>query len=93
MNGVDQVPELCNFAGIYVFMRFNDVGQHYKPHVHVKYGDFNAVVSLDGELLAGSFPKRQFKILVGWLAFREEEVYKAWYKAVKSEHFDKVRSF
>ena len=64
-KGVGKVPELSNFVGIYVYMRFNDVGQHYKPHVHVKYGDFQAVVSLDGELLAGSISKRQFKILVG----------------------------
>ncbi|WP_278278306.1 DUF4160 domain-containing protein [Acetobacterium wieringae] len=61
-----------------------------RPKYSVKYGDHQAVVSLDGELLAGSIPKRQFKILVGWLALREEDVYRAWYKAVKSEHFDKV---
>lgn len=36
-------------------------------------------------------PKKQFKILVGWLALREEEVYRAWNKAVKSEHFDKIK--
>ncbi|WKY47062.1 DUF4160 domain-containing protein [Eubacteriaceae bacterium ES3] len=90
MNGADKVPELCNFAGIFVYLRFNDVGQHYKPHVHIKYGDYKAVVSLDGELLAGSIPKKQFKILVGWLALREEEVYRAWNQAVKSEHFDKI---
>ena len=68
----------------------NNLLNNNKPHVHVKYGDYQAVVSLDGELLAGSIPKRQFKILVGWLALREEDVYRAWYKAVKSEHFDKV---
>ena len=85
------MPELSNFAGIYVYMRFNDVVQHYKPHVHVKYGEHNAVVSLDGELLAGNFPKKQFKILVGWLALREEEIYRAWHNAVKSEHFEKVK--
>lgn len=85
------MPELSNFYGIYVYMRFNDVTQHYKPHVHAKYGNYEAVVSLDGELLAGSFPKKQFKILVGWLALREEEVYRAWNKAVKMEHFDKVQ--
>lgn len=84
------MPELSNFAGIYVYMRFNDVTQHYKPHVHVKYGSHQAVVSLEGELLAGNFPKKQFKILVGWLALREEDVYRAWNKAVKSEHFEKV---
>lgn len=85
------MPELSNFAGIYVYLRFGDTVQHYKPHVHVQYGDYAAVVSLDGELLAGSIPKKQFKILVGWLALREEEVYRAWNRAVRCEHFEKVR--
>lgn len=57
----------------------------------MKYGEYQAVVSLEGELLAGSIPKKQFKILVGWLALREEVVYRAWNKAVKSEHFDKIK--
>ncbi|MGN0077432.1 MAG: DUF4160 domain-containing protein, partial [Coriobacteriales bacterium] len=30
---------------------FNDTGQHNKPHIHVYYGDFEAVIALDGELL------------------------------------------
>ena len=58
------MPELSNFSGIHIYTRFNDIVQHYKLHVHVKYGD-NEAVSLDGELLAGSMPKRQFKIIVG----------------------------
>lgn len=84
------MPELSNFYGIFVYMRYNDITKHYKPHVHVKYNGYEAVVSLDGELLAGSFPKKQFRILVGWLALREEEVYQAWNKAVKGEHFEKI---
>ncbi len=42
-------------------------------------------------IILQSIPKKQFKILVGWLALREEEVYRAWNKAVKSEHFEKVQ--
>lgn len=72
-------------------MRFNDTVQHYKPHVHVKYGEYEAVVSLDGDLLAGSLPKKQYRILVGWLELREEAIYRAWNNAVKSEHFEKVQ--
>ena len=45
---------------------------------------------LDGELLAGSLPQKQFKMLVGWLALHEEEAYAAWNKAVRGEHFDKI---
>ena len=45
---------------------------------------------IDGELLAGSLPQKQFKMLVGWLALHEEEAYAAWNKAVRGEHFDKI---
>ena len=45
---------------------------------------------MDGELLAGSLPRRQLKIVVGWLALHEEEVYAAWNRAVQCEHFDKI---
>ena len=48
------------------------------------------ILAIDGELLAGSLPHKQFKILTGWLAFHEEEAYKAWNHAVKGEHFDKI---
>lgn len=45
---------------------------------------------MDGELLAGALPHRQLKIVVGWLALHEEEVYAAWNRAVQGEHFDKI---
>ena len=35
-------------------------------------------------------PKKQLKMVVGWLAFHEEEAYKAWNLAVRGEHFDKI---
>lgn len=52
-------------------MLFNDTVQHNKPHVHVSYGEYKASVGIDGELLAGSLPQKQFKMLVGWLALHE----------------------
>lgn len=58
--------------------------------MHVYYGEYEAPVGVDGELLAGSLPRRQMKIVVGWLALHEEEVHAAWNKAVQGEHFDKV---
>lgn len=87
------MPELCRLNGLIITMLFNDTSQHNKPHVHVYYGEYEASVGLDGELLAGSLPKKQFKILVGWLLLHEEEVYKAWNLAVRGEHFDKIQPY
>ena len=70
------MPELSRFRGIIVKMLYRDYGKHNK---------YEASVSIDGELLAGSFPSRQFKILSGWLALHEEEIYAAWNRAVAGQ--------
>lgn len=84
------MSELCRFAGMIIYMLFRDTKQHNKPHIHVYYGEYAAVVGIDGELLAGSLPRRQLRILLGWLALHEEEAYKAWNLAVQGQHFDKI---
>ncbi|MBU9735788.1 DUF4160 domain-containing protein [Diplocloster agilis] len=85
------MPELCRFGGMVIVMLFKDTKQHNKPHVHVYYGEYEASVGLDGELLSGSLPSKQYKILVGWLLYNEENVYKAWNLAVQGEHFEKIK--
>ena len=82
--------ELYRIGALVISMRYRDNEQHHKPHVHAKYGEFEASVGVDGELLTGSLPQKQMKILVGWLAFHEEEVYAAWELAVQGKHFNKI---
>lgn len=72
-------------------MYFGDTKQHNKPHVHVCYGEYEAAIGIDGELLAGSLPYKQLKMVTGWLAFHEEEAYAAWNLAVRGEHFNKIK--
>lgn len=72
-------------------MYFGDRKQHNKPHVHVYYGEYEAAIGIDGELLAGSLPYKQLKMVTGWLAFHEEEAYAAWNLAVRGEHFNKIK--
>lgn len=84
------MPELSRFEGMVIKLLFNDTAQHNKPHVHVYYGEYEASIGIDGEMLAGSIPSKQYKMIVGWLALHEEEAYHAWNKAVKGEHFDKI---
>ena len=84
------MPELCRFEGIIIRMLFGDTSQHNKPHVHVSYAEYNASVGIDGELLAGSLPVKQLRLLQAWLILREEELYAAWNKAVRNEPFNKI---
>lgn len=84
------MPELCRFQGIVIKLLYNDNVQHNEPHIHAVYGEYFASISLKGVLLAGSMPSKQFKMIVGWLALRETEVYAAWAKAVNGEPFNKI---
>lgn len=90
-KGDDSMPELSRFYGIIITMYFNDTQQHHKPHVHAFYGDYEAVIGIDGELLAGSIPSKQFRMINGWMAVHEAELYEAWNNAVQSKHFDKIK--
>ena len=84
------MSELCRLAGIIISMMFYDTGKHNKPHVHARYGEYEAVIAIDGELLSGDLPIKQMKIAIGWLALHEEEAYKAWNLALQGKHFDKI---
>ena len=84
------MPELSRFYNIVVKMIFKDDSQHHKPHVHVYYNEYEASVGLDGELLAGSIPVKQLKLVLAWLAIHEDELYSAWNKAVQGKPFEKI---
>ncbi len=71
-------------------MLFLDDDKHHKPHVHIYYGEYAASVGVDGELIAGSIPVKQLKILTAWLIIHEDELYKAWNSAVRGLPFDKI---
>ena len=45
------MPEISRFYGLVIKMIFNDNDKHHKPHVHVYYGEYEASVALDGEVL------------------------------------------
>ncbi len=82
--------ELSRFYGLVIKLMYNDSGQHNKPHVHVYYGDYRASVGVDGEILAGSLPVKQLRLIQAWLILHENEVYGAWNKAVSGQAFDRI---
>lgn len=84
------MPELCRFYNIIIKMLYNDTGQHNKPHFHVFYAEYEASIGIDGELLAGSLPIKQLKLVQAWTILHEEELYEAWNNAVKQKPFKKI---
>jgi hypothetical protein len=84
------MPELSRFYNIVIKMLFSDTGQHNKPHIHADYNEYDASIGIDGELLAGSLPIKQLKLVQAWLAIHEDELYAAWNKAVRNEPVGKI---
>lgn len=84
------MPELSRFENIILRMWWHDVGQHNKPHFHAYCGEYEAVIGIDGELIEGALPVKKLKLVQAWVILHEEELYKAWNKAVKNEPFEKI---
>jgi hypothetical protein len=84
------MAELCRFYGIIIQMMFNDIKQHSKPHIHVKYAEYKAVVGIDGELISGNLPLRQLRLLQLWIDIYKEKLAETWENAVNNIPFDKI---
>ena len=85
------MPELSRFQGMIIKLIFLDNDRHHKPHVHVYYGEYEASVGIDGELLSGSLPVKKLRLIQAWMILHEEELYNAWNNAVKGIPFDNIK--
>ena len=54
---------------------------HNPPHVHAMYGGHEALVSLDGAVLAGGLPRRALSMVHEWLAIHRTELVGNWQRA------------
>lgn len=84
------MPTLSMFLGILIKMNWKDVGQHNQPHFHAFYGDYEASFLLDGEILAGEFPKKQAAFVRAWALIHEDELLANWKLAVNGEEIFRI---
>lgn len=53
--------------------------EHQPPHFHATYGCDEVLISIrELEVLEGSIPSKQLKMLLGWAAFHQEELMENW---------------
>ena len=58
------MPTISMFYGIIIRMYALDNKQHHLPHIHVEYAEAEAVFQIpDGELLEGTLPNKQYKLV------------------------------
>ena len=85
------MPELSRFQGMIIKLIFLDNDKYHKPHIHVYYGEYEAAIGIDGELLSGSLPVKKYKLLQAWIILHEDELYKAWNNAVRGIPFENIK--
>ena len=73
------MPELCRFFGIIIRMYAEMSGPHHAPHFHAYYQNDVGIYSLDPiELIAGSLPRRQQRLVEAWAELHQAELVNDW---------------
>jgi len=73
------MPELSRFFGIIIRMYAEAGEPHHVPHFHAYYQDEVGIYGLDLiELIAGSLPKRQRRLVEAWAELHQTELLKDW---------------
>ncbi|MCA1680508.1 MAG: DUF4160 domain-containing protein, partial [Actinobacteria bacterium] len=83
-NAKDQL-----FYGITIFMYWNE-GHHARPHVHARYSGEAASVDFDGELIAGSLPRRALALVADWTRLHQGELEENWEHARREEALEPI---
>jgi len=78
------VPRISSFYGIAIWMYWNE-GVHARPHFHARYAGHAASIDFDGELIAGSLPRRALGLVAEWATLHNAELAANWDRARRDE--------
>ncbi len=85
------MPVISMFYGIIISMYSFDNKQHKLPHIHAKYQDQEAVLSLpEGELIEGELKPNKLKLVQAWIEIHKEELMADWELAVNGQEIFKI---
>jgi hypothetical protein len=86
------MPVISTFYGIIVYLYTWDIMKHNSPHIHVKYGEFRAGISIDnGDILFGSLPKSKMKLIQAWIEIHKKELLDNWQLATDGQKPFKIK--
>jgi hypothetical protein len=77
------VPRLSFFYGIAIYLYYED---HPPPHIHARYGEHQAKVSIaDGQVIEGSLPRRAARLVTEWVDDHTDDLAACWEMATRGE--------
>ncbi len=86
------MPIISMFYGIIIRMYLLDNKQHNLPHIHVKYAEYEASISIeDGEIIVGELPRKQLRLVQAWIELHRDELVADWEIAINGENPYKIK--
>jgi Domain of unknown function (DUF4160) len=74
-----QMPELSRFYGIIIRMFSEPTERHHVPHFHAYHQENVAIFGIEPvEMVAGSLPQRQQRLVEAWAELHKEELLSDW---------------
>ncbi len=65
--------------------------EEWSPHIHVQYGEEEAVISIpDGDLIEGSIRANKLKLVQAWIEIHQEDLMADWQLAVNGQQVFKI---
>jgi hypothetical protein len=85
------MPIISMFYGIIIRMYLLDNKHHNLPHIHAKYTEFEASVSIEnGEILAGKLPRKQLRLVQAWIELYRDELMANWEISISGDNPYKI---
>jgi hypothetical protein len=85
------MPVISMFYGVIVLMYYYDNRRHNLPHIHIKYGDEEAVISIpNGEIIEGSIRSAKLKLVQAWIEIHQENLMANWELAINGQAVFKI---
>ncbi|EEC95972.1 hypothetical protein PRABACTJOHN_02635 [Parabacteroides johnsonii DSM 18315] len=81
------MPEICRFFGIIIAMFADD---HNPPHFHIRYGDYQAIVTIEKGVVKGEIPSSVLKQVFRWMELHKEELMMNWVRLQNGEEVHKI---
>ena len=79
------------FYGIIISMYFFDNRKHKAPHIHVKFQDQEAILSIpEGKILEGELKPNKMKLVQAWIEIHKDELMADWELAVNGQQPFKI---
>lgn len=85
------MPEVAYFYGIAIYIYFERTAQHYEPHFHAGYGEYDASFGINPpRLIAGRLPRRQHRLVLAWAELHRDELQVNWQLAIDGQRLFKI---